>query len=155
MKTQVIDKDFGLKRIEKNLKDLGKVKITSGLHYSAGRDSAGKASGVPVAQYAYDNEFGTYKIPARPFVTTSFDESLDKLQTKISNNIAAIYEDQIGFKQALEQISDLTSNNIVNKIDSIVTPPNSPATIARKKSSKPLIDTGLMRKSVSGIIKYV
>lgn len=155
MKAQVTDIDFGFKRIQKSLNDLGKVKITAGLHYSAGRDKAGNASGVPVAQYAYDNEFGTDKIPARPFVTTSFDENLPKLEAKISNNIAAIYEDQIGFKQALEQVGNLASDDIVNKIDSILTPPNSPATIARKKSAKPLIDTGTMRKSVEGVVRYV
>lgn len=39
------------------------------------------------------------------------------------------------------------------EIDAIKEPPNAPATIKAKKSSKPLIDSGDMRKYVKGVVR--
>ncbi|MGH2612652.1 MAG: hypothetical protein ACRDFB_06330, partial [Rhabdochlamydiaceae bacterium] len=51
-------------------------------------------------------------------------------------------------ERSLGLIGQLMTKLIVQKIRAIVSPPNSPRTIAIKKSSKPLIDFGQMVQSV-------
>jgi phage gpG-like protein len=146
----ISDEDLGWKRIKRELKSLNNIEIRVGINQFASR--AGE--GLSVAEYAYANEFGTDNIPARPFISTAFDENLDKLKNKIQSNISAVFEDQKTLQSAISEIAYLASGDIVRKIDSIFYPPNSPATIKRKGSSKPLIDSGRMRASISPFIKW-
>ena len=53
---------------------------------------------------------------------------------------------------ALDLVGIVAKTGIQQKISSIYSPPNSPATIRRKGSSKPLIDTGYMLASVSNSV---
>ena len=54
----------------------------------------------------------------------------------------------------LDGIGIVAESDIKQKISSIYSPPNAPSTIAKKGSSKPLIDSGFMLASVShGVAK--
>ena len=52
-------------------------------------------------------------------------------------------------ERLLERVGLLTAARIQQEITDLRQPPNSPATIAAKGSSNPLIDTGKLRQSVS------
>jgi hypothetical protein len=71
---------------------------------------------------------------------------------EIKNFIAARFKDVVDQKlttlQALDQIGIYGIKLVVEKIDSQIPPPNAPATIAKKGSSTPLIDTGQMRQTL-------
>ena len=56
--------------------------------------------------------------------------------------------------QIAKNIAEMIKDAIQESISSNIAPSNSDMTIARKKSSSTLIDTGLLRSSVqSGVIK--
>lgn len=107
-----------------------------------------KSPGLSLAQIAAQNEFGTKKIPARPFMSTSFDENRDKFIKVINDEYTKIINGQSNVKKSLNLLGILGVNLIQQKIRAIQNPPNSPKTIAIKGSSKPLIDFGQMIQSV-------
>jgi HK97 gp10 family phage protein len=113
------------------------------------KNGRSKKAGQSMPQIAAQNEFGTDKIPARPFMRTSFDENRNKLNVAIQTEYGKIVDGQSTVKKSLNAIGLLGIDLIQTKIRSIHYPPNSPRTIARKKSSKPLIDFGQMVQAVT------
>ena len=111
-----------------------------------GRD---KKAGLSMPQIAAQNEFGTDKIPARPFMSTAFDENRAKIDKAINSEYGKILEGASTVKRSLGLIGLLMEKLIVEKIRQIQTPPNAPLTIKLKGSSKPLIDFGQMVSSVT------
>lgn len=107
-----------------------------------------KKSGLSMAEIAAANEFGTKTIPARPFMSTSFDENRAKINKAIQGEYSKILDGKSTTERSLGLIGLLGVKFIVQKIRAITSPPNSPRTIAIKKSSKPLIDFGQMVQSV-------
>jgi len=107
-----------------------------------------KEAGKSMPQIAAENEFGTKTTPARPFMRTSFDENRDLLVRVIDGEYDKVVDGTSTVKKSLNAIGLLGVDLIQQKIRSIYQPPNSPRTIARKKSSKPLIDFGQMVQSV-------
>lgn len=107
-----------------------------------------KKGGLSMAQIAAANEFGTKKIPARPFMGTSFDENRQRIIRGINVQYGMVLDGKKNAEQALGAIGEGVVSIIKTKIRAIVTPPNSPRTIAAKGSSKPLIDFGQMINSV-------
>ena len=99
-------------------------------------------------QIAAENEFGTKTIPARPFMRTSFDENRDLLVQVIDSEYDKVLDGTSTTRKSLNAIGLLGVDLIQTKIREIRFPPNSPRTIAAKKSSKPLIDFGQMIQSV-------
>jgi hypothetical protein len=80
---------------------------------------------------------------------TSFDENIKKINDIISGEYDKIIDGESTVKRSLNLIGLFGVSIVQQKIRSIRTPPNSPTTIAIKKSSKPLIDFGQMVQSVS------
>jgi hypothetical protein len=107
-----------------------------------------KEAGKSMPQIAAENEFGAGNIPARPFMSTSFDENRDRINQAISGEYDKIIQDTSTIRKSLNLIGIFVTSLIQQKIRAIHTPPNSPRTIAIKKSSKPLIDFGQMIQSV-------
>lgn len=101
--------------------------------------------GKSVAQLAFENDFGTISIPSRPFFRNAIKDNSGKWVELASKQISAGKD----FRTALGLVGEQARGDIIRSIDKTSTPPNSPATIARKGSSKPLVDTGIMRRSVS------
>jgi hypothetical protein len=107
-----------------------------------------KEAGKSMAQIAAENEFGTDRIPARPFMTTSFDENRARINRAIQGEYAKILDGTSTVRRSLNLIGQFMTGLIQKKIRDIHYPPNSPRTIAAKGSSKPLIDFGQMVQSV-------
>lgn len=99
--------------------------------------------GIPVAQVAYQNEFGTHKIPPRPFFRTAIKKNSNKwlkfFQNRAKENKPLI---------VLGMLGEVIRGDIVQSINQMNTPPNAKSTISAKGSSKPLVDTGFMRAGV-------
>lgn len=107
-----------------------------------------KQAGKSMPQIAAENEFGTDRIPARSFMRTSFDENRDRLVQVINGEYDKIVQGTSTTRKSLNAIGLLGVDQVQTKIRAIYHPPNSPRTIAAKKSSKPLIDFGQMIQSV-------
>ncbi len=101
--------------------------------------------GTPVAQVAFWNEYGTTKIPPRPFFRTMIaNESpgWGVMMAKATKHFEYSGDEVLKFMGL--KISEQLQQSIVGW----QTPPNAPYTIAKKGFNKPLIDSGHLQNSV-------
>lgn len=104
--------------------------------------------GTQVAQVGYIQEFGAAeaKIPPRPFFRAVINEGK---QTWPSILAAGVEHYQGDVKSALALLGEQIVGELSQSVRDWSSPPNAPATIARKGFNKPLIDTGQMANSFS------
>ena len=104
-------------------------------------------SGVQVASVAFWHNYGKGNNPARPFFTNAVNNN--------AKNWLSIFADcvkrdkEIKVDKALKMVGNKAVADIKKSITELKTPALAQATIDRKKSSNPLIDTGLLRNSVT------
>ena len=108
--------------------------------------------GVDMAQIAMFNELGTSIAPARPFLRQTVDENLDDIKAFGGEKIQDIAEGGTA-EGVLKQLGVYGKGLVQEQIKNGTFKPNAPSTVRRKKSDKPLIDTGKMRQSVNFVIK--
>lgn len=125
-------------------KFMGKEKLEIGFF-----ETAKYPSGEYVAQVARYNEFGTLNIPMRPFFRNAINKNIKKWYATLQN---AINQNATPSK-ALSIVGEVARADIIQSITDLRTPPNAESTIKQKKSTNPLIDTGLMRRSVTYKVK--
>lgn len=106
-------------------------------------------NGVYVASVASFNEYGTAKIPPRPFFRNAIAKNSNKWNDILTNEL----RNSVDVELAYHRVGEVAKGDIVESIMQTNTPPNSPLTIAKKKSSKPLVDTSFMRSSVNYKVK--
>ena len=94
-------------------------------------------------------EFGNERIPSRPFLRQTLAEN----QEKYTALFVKLFESGVSIDQIYEQIALIAQGDVQQNITNGKWTANAPSTIKRKKSSKPLIDTGKLRQSVKGIVK--
>lgn len=156
--SRVEDKDLGLNRIIRTLnKDLDGVVVKVGVQAKDKAVRRGKGGSIrntdqPLAVIAAIHEFGLDNMPRRSFLRSAYDENLpmiDKMIQRVANG--AVFG--LGTNAALNQLGNVVQGMVQRKIVDGPFVPNSPATIKRKKSSKPLIDTGHLRQSIRYVIE--
>lgn len=102
-----------------------------------------------VARAAF-NEFGTSRgIPERPFLRNAMRANRPDYRVTVWRGALAVIKGERDLRGVLELLGMKAVGDIQREIVSLSEPPNSPATIARKGSSNPLIDTGEMRQRVT------
>jgi hypothetical protein len=106
-------------------------------------------NGRSVAQIAAIQEFGTARIPARPFVRHAL-RSVGEVQAVLRAESAAITSKNRKAPTACRRVAQAMAALVVRAIDESPgwAKPNAPETVRRKGSDHPLIDTGLLRRSV-------
>lgn len=108
-------------------------------------ENATYPDGTPVAMVAFWNEYGTRTSPVRAFFRTTVSEQKKNWVLSVQN-LMKIHNDP---KQVMGLIGVHMQEQIVQSINTWSDPPNSAYTIAKKGSSKPLIETGLLMGSIS------
>lgn len=132
-------------KLAKALADLSK-KVQQGATVRVGfLEGATYPDGTPVAAVAAYNEFGTARIPPRPFMRDTIDEHQYGWGQALGKALNATGYDA---DAALKMIGEGISRQVQDSIRAMKAPPNAPATIAKKGFDKPLIDTGHMLNSV-------
>lgn len=113
--------------------------------------SKGSDSDQPpsVLEVATKNEFGDgERVPARPFMR----QTMTRHRATLRNELAIALRDYGNGRGSLDKIAARVGVMLRGSIQETITygtfVPNAPYTIAKKGSSKPLIDTGQMRQSV-------
>lgn len=158
--SRVEDKDLGLNRIIRTLnKDLDGVVVKVGVQAKDKAVRRGKGGSIrntdqPLAVIAAIHEFGLGDMPQRSFLRSAYDENLpmiDKMIQRVANG--AVFGFGLGTNAALNKLGNVVQGMVQRKIVDGPFVPNSPATIKRKKSSKPLIDTGHLRQSIRYVIE--
>lgn len=89
----------------------------------------------------------TIVIPERSFLRSTFDEKEDEIEKKARAVVNAVIKG-VAAGDALNKTGQYIEGAIKRKIRNGPFVPNSPATIKKKRSSRPLINTGHMIQSV-------
>ena len=94
------------------------------------------------------NEYGTSKIPQRPFMRTAVNRHGKSWGSKSAKAVQSVMKGM-----PISQVTELVGMQMKSDISSTLTngpwTPNSVVTIAKKGSSRPLIDTGELRASIT------
>lgn len=139
-------------RLKRLIKELEKCSVDVGFNESSGSYVTEEGEELTVAQVAAWNEFGTERSPARPFMRQTATNSKAKI-TKHANKALKSAIHGGGAKEVLNSVGAFTKGRMQKEIRNGDFAPNAPYTIAKKGSSKPLIDTGRMRQSIVYVIK--
>lgn len=142
----VKDVDKGYAKMLANLDATGKIAITVGIHSEEG---AGDDGGRSIIDIAEANEFGI-GVPARPFVSGWADEVQGEAVGRMRDESAAALKAGMSPAKRLDGLAQEWAGEMQGRISAGIDPPNAPATIAKKGSSTPLIDTGILRSSIRG-----
>ena len=122
------------------------------------RVKVGWPAGTPggILERAVFNEMGTKTIPERPALRNAMRANRSKYQRAIKAEMRSLLKTieaggsisgaKVGI---MSRLGILGQGDVQSEITSLQSPPNAPSTIARKKSSNPLIETGQMRAAVS------
>lgn len=102
-------------------------------------------NGMAVADVAKIQEYGTLKIPARPFFRIAIDKNTAKWFNVFKNQFLVNKNVEL----SLNQVGEVARGDVVSSITNLMSPPLSEVAIKKKGSSKPLIDTGFLRASVN------
>jgi len=139
----VTDVDLGYRVIIDNL-----CKLDGTVSVGYFSDSGAYKSGITVAEVAAKNEFGTSRIPARPFMRQTIEAHTGDWGD-LAEGVERRVADGMSVAQGLELIGNQAKGHMQEMIGTGNFTPNAPSTIARKGSSQPLIDSGNMRERVS------
>lgn len=135
--------DTRMKKIFNELKFLQKAYTLVGI-----QEGNSSVDGLLVSQIAFWNEFGTKNIPERSFIRDWFDANITTIQRMAHTLYGQVLDGKINAKTALAKLGQWVQDKIRKSILEFTTPPNAPATIRKKGSSHPLIDTGQMLNSI-------
>ena len=91
----------------------------------------------------------TRGIPARPFLIPTMQNNADKYTTLMAQGFRNALQDKEKAAEVYEKIGLVASSDVKDYIVSGQFVPLKESTIDRKGSSKPLIDTGELRNSIS------
>ena len=107
--------------------------------------------GTPVAMIAAVHEFGSPSqgIPERPFLRVAVQRNRQKYVRLNRINLVKMLRGQATVEQALGQLGEMAKGDVQTEIRSGEFTPLKEATIKRKGSSRPLIDTGQMVQSIA------
>lgn len=150
-------------RFQKMLKELAEKQVRVGFQRGAEKKKHGtdKAKGkkksntkknVDICDIAAWNELGTETIPSRPFLRGSVDDNEERINKYVQSKVKNMMHGS-SVRETLEAIGTYQKKLIQKQIREGDFTPNAAATVKKKGSSRPLIDTGRMRQSVNYVIK--
>ena len=156
--TKVTDTDRGAGDLVKRLRALAKstrrvkVGILSDAPKKAREGGAGRYS---LLEVAIVHEFGApaANIPQRSFIRATIDEraaDIARLQLVVAQRVAM---GEITEEQGLSQIGAKVASWIKARIADGIAPPLAESTVRRKKSTKPLVDTGQLRSAITHAVE--
>lgn len=134
--------DMGIDKVLENVMELGGKQVKVGI-----QAGSGSHDGVDILDIAIYNHFGTRNIPSRPFVSDCFDKNQGQISEAKKRIVYRVMEGMpasAGLAQLGQWYQDVLKGHIRNG----GWVPNAPATVKRKGSSRPLIDTGQLVNSV-------
>ena len=140
----VIDRDLGYNRIVRDLQKLYGMEVVAGMLRDSGKASNG-ASYVDIATW---NEYGTGRIPSRPFIRISADTNKaawGRLAQQCVNDVI----DGDNPRDAAQVVGHRMVEDIRKVFGSSRLKANAPSTIKKKGRNEPLVDSGEMRRRVN------
>ena len=137
------------RKLQKELQKLEKLQVRVG--FQSGNATAD--DGTDIADIAMWNELGTKHIPSRPFLRQSVDNNEAKIRSMCRTQFKELVQGKISAQEMLNKIGVMQKALVQETIKNGDFEPNAESTVRQKKSSKPLVDTGRMRQSVTYTIE--
>lgn len=111
-------------------------------------------TGESIAKIGYWNEYGARKgqpreIPARPFLRPAIRENKDKYRRTLLKLAKAILLKKKSIQFGTTYLGLMVTQDVRDKIDKIFLPENAQWTKDAKGSDKPLVDSGILRNSIT------
>lgn len=135
-----------LREIQRKIEELSKKQVVVGAI-----DSSTREDGLTNADLLAIHEFGSRRnnIPERPVLRSTLTNSKDIIGNALSKKVAECLSGGLDVDDAYSHVGIFVRSEVLKTFDKNDFTPNDPKTIARKGSSKPLIDTGALRASIS------
>lgn len=118
-----------------------------------GKGAEIRDGGLSNAEIAAIHEFGSAdgRIPERSFVRSTWEAKESEYLAMMKKLVRGVYEGKMSVEKALNVAGARIANDIKNRVTQGpgIPPPLAASTIARKGSSRPLIDTGRMINSLA------
>ena len=151
--TTVRDTDKGARALATRLHRVAGSRVKVGVLDDAPKEEGESASSSPLSllEVASVHEFGAPAagIPARSFIRAGVDENLPEIR-RVQHALAVqVMRGAVELPVALDRLGAKVTALLQNRIARGIGPENAPATIARKGSSKPLVDTGQLKASIT------
>lgn len=154
MSARVIQKNPGwLERLLKRYKDEAVLAVgypaseTGGIKYP---------DGTPVTLVAAVNNFGSQSrgVPARPFMEAGAQAALAGDAGRVAAELVPLLnEGKLDIPEILKQMGPFAEASFKEAFTGNEWAPNAQSTIDAKGSSAPLIDTGLLRNSLTHVVR--
>jgi hypothetical protein len=153
----VTDKDKGFKALFARLKGAKDLVLTVGVHGSEGQEPHGNVDAegnalppgpLTVADIATVHEYGLGTSPERSFIRAWADEQATKNNQTLAAIGKAVVQGKFTAEQGLERAGLRFVGDIQKRIKGNIPPPLMARTVARKKSSTPLINKGQLWSSI-------
>lgn len=119
------------------------------LEAEGAKEHEGGERGVTVLDVATWNEFGTGQIPERSFIRAWFDQNLNGARELVRRLLESVVVGKRNLPDVPELLGTTFVGQIQKRISTGIPPKNADSTVDRKRSSKPLIDTGQLRSSIT------
>lgn len=135
------DRDLGYRDILRRLAGARDSAALVGIHEDAGSD---------LAVIAAANEYGTENghVPERSFLRATVDANQAAYGDELTAAVEAHIDGERPLTDGLDRLGARVAGDVQQFMTDLQEPPNAPATIARKGSSNPLIDTGQLRGAI-------
>lgn len=147
----VKDVDHGFNALHKALGSLKKADIRIGIQGSEASDTH-ENSNATIAEIGYFHEYGL-GVPRRSFLSDWMDEQEEEISETLKAVVTQItkgsYDAETGLERAGARFVGLVQQRIAENIP----PPLAESTIAAKGSDVALIDTGVLRSSITYVVK--
>lgn len=134
----------GLENELELVKKIARASVKVGIQSDSGKH---KKTGADVVDVAIWNEFGTAKVPSRPFIRQTFAEhqqAVEKYLVQVVSNAAKGGD----LNQELSKLGQWYQDKQKRTLLTYPWEPNAPSTRKRKKSTKPLVDTSQLVNSI-------
>lgn len=136
----------------KQIEELKKLQVRVGYQRGEATKTDDDGNEEDYCDVAMWNELGTSNgIPSRPFLRNSVDNNAEQINKACKDAIKVIAKG--GKAEAvLKRLGAMQKARVQETISGGEFVPNAPSTVKRKKSAKPLIDTGGLRSKVNFVI---
>lgn len=147
---KIIERDRGWEAIKKRIPTLAGKLLKVGVLESAGMHKTASIGGkvLSMAELATVHEYGL-GVPQRSFIRSTVTEQEQAIRATLRKVGDRVLMGKMTAEQGLRVLGEDIKSKIQRKITTGPFVPNAPSTIARKGSSRPLIDTGSLRASIS------
>ena len=141
-------KDMGKAKIERELRAARKLVALVGIPSDAKRHEDNPNIGLAEIAFIMEKGSTVNKIPPRPFMQQTRIMNEKKVADLSKKYLSAISTGKMSAMDAIKKLGASYEGAMKKIFFTGSFAPDAPATARRKKSSRPLIDTGLLRQSI-------